>query len=126
MTLKRYWPASGSHVQLAELDLSERIFRIADGILSAGEIHLAGRVCSAAILLEELEKMSMEQRLKVVTFAQDCIRSLGVEAAGGIEMLMIEEGHLDPAPMRISYSRLGGSPLSGLTGTQVYLASYKN
>ena len=83
-------------------DLSERLFRVADGILSAGDTHLDNRVCSAAILLEELEQMTMQQRLKVVTFAQDCIRSLGVEAAGGIEMLVIEEGHFAPAPMRVS------------------------
>src|SRR5439155_16387383 len=87
---------------IGRLDLSERLFRIADDVLSAGDTHLDGRVCSAAILLEELEQMSMEQRLKVATFAQDCIRSLGVEAAGGIEMLMMEEGHLTPTPMRIS------------------------
>lgn len=87
---------------IGRVDLSERLFRIADGILSARDIHLDGRVCSAAILLEELEQMSMQQRLKVVTFAKDCIRSLGVEAADGIEMLMIEERHFAPAPIRVS------------------------
>jgi hypothetical protein len=59
-------------------------------------------MCSAAILVEELEQMSMQQRLKVAAFAQDCIRSVGVKAASGIEMLLIEEQHSSPEPRRPS------------------------
>ncbi len=83
-------------------DLSDRLFRVADEILSSGRNHLDARVCSAAILLEELEKINMQRRLKVAAFAKDCIRSVGIEAAGGIEVLVVEEEHFVAEPLRAS------------------------
>jgi hypothetical protein len=80
---------------LGKTDLSERLFRAADDMFVSGTDHLDGRLCSAAILLERLEDMTMRQRLAAAAFAQDSIKSVGVEAAGfgaaSREMLLLEE-----------------------------------
>jgi hypothetical protein len=83
-------------------DLSGDFFRIAEGLLPVADAHLDARMCSAAILVEELEQMSMQQRLKVAAFTQDCIRCVDVEAAGGTEMLISKEEHFTPEPRRPS------------------------
>lgn len=74
-------------------DLSDRLFREASEIFLTGVEHLDSRLCSAAILAEKLEDLPMKERLKVAEFAQDCIKSIGVEAAGDAvrDTLMIDE-----------------------------------
>jgi hypothetical protein len=63
-------------------DLSERLFREANEIFLTGVDHLDSRLCSAAILTEKLEDFLIKDRLRVADFAQECIKSIGVEAAG--------------------------------------------
>ncbi len=63
-------------------DLSERLFREANEIFLSGVDHLDSRLCSAAILTEKLEDLPVRESLRVADFAQNCIKSIGVEAAG--------------------------------------------
>jgi hypothetical protein len=74
-------------------DLSERLFREANEIFLTGIDHLDSRLCAAAILVEKIEAFPMKERLRVAAFAQNCIKTIGVEAAGDAsrDVIMIDE-----------------------------------
>jgi hypothetical protein len=84
-----FWCARAVH----RTDLSDRLFTIAEDISRSGIDHLDARVCSAAVLVENLERLSVGRRLEVAKFAKEAIKSVGVEAVGDNsgEIILVEE-----------------------------------
>lgn len=86
-------------------DLSDPLFRVAEEMIFISRTNqLDGRLCCAAILLEKMEEMPVKRRLQLARFAQDCIKSVGIEAAGdGVrDMLLVEEGYLSSESPHVS------------------------